>query len=284
MVGLGGSSAMEIVELSDGVWSLKDFNLGLDGTFSEITRPEDHLYAFYGIWDIEIPDGSASSFGGSTLDDGFGTGIKDGLGCLPGLFEFDHVWNFCPKFEGELVGTFCGNLEGFGARFEFEHGPVGRHGAILVFDIDGMDSTNGSDPQLYEGLERTSIGSNVVIQAFRFGRNIPSSDGSAALHFAHGNVHGKHVCQDHVDVVIGGGRRRRQSSGRGVVARAGNRVNGLMESLALASAGNTRAGGAHGHKGLRRRKGSPETRQGHQQQFTGGRQRLHWDCMLCDVC
>ena len=146
MVRLCGSSAVKVVQLTDRVRSLEDFDLGLDGTLSEVTRPENHLCSFNIIGNVKVSDGTASTFGGSTLYGGLWAGVENLLCGSPCFLHSVGVGDFGTEFEGEFVGSGGGDLKGLGTGLEFKHGTERRHITVFGFDIDGMDATDGSDP------------------------------------------------------------------------------------------------------------------------------------------
>ena len=137
---------MQIVELSNTVGPLQDFNLGLDGTLSKIATPQDHLTRFDIVGNVEVSDGTAAAFSGSTLDDRLGTNVKDLLCGDPRLLHSLHVGNFGAKLEWEFVRSSGRDLEGFGSGLEFEHGSVIVLSTVFVFNFHRVNTTNGSDP------------------------------------------------------------------------------------------------------------------------------------------
>jgi hypothetical protein len=146
VVRLCGSSAMKIVELTDGVRSRKDLDLGLDGTLSEVATPQNQLGGFNVIGDVEVSDGTASSLGGSSLHGGLGRSVEDLLCSGPGFLHSVGIGDLCTKLEGEFVASGGRNFQGLGSGLEFEHSTERGHVTIFTFNVDGVDSTNGSDP------------------------------------------------------------------------------------------------------------------------------------------
>jgi len=204
VVRLCGSSAVKIVKLTDGVGSRKDLNLGLDGTLSEVATPQNQLGGFNVIGDAEVSDRTASALGGSSLHGGLGRSVEDLLCRGPGFLHSVGIGDLGTKLKGEFVASGGGNFQGLGSRLEFEHGTEGGHVTIFTFDVDGVDSTNGSDPQFDECLQGTSVGADVVRKTLGLWGDVPGSDGSSSLHFADGDVRWEHIHEGLVNRVVGG--------------------------------------------------------------------------------
>jgi len=238
MVRLCGSSAMQIVKLTDGVGSREDLDLGLDGTLSEVTTPKNHLGGFDVVGDIEISDGTSAALGGSSLHGGLGRSIKDLLCSGPGFLHSVGIGDFGTKLEWEFVASGGRNFQGLGSRLEFEHGTEGGHVTVFAFDVDRVDSTDRSDPQFDKCLQGTSVSSDVVGKTLGIRGDVPGSDSASSLHFAHGDVRWEHIHEGVVHRVVGGS----SAQGRVVVDRLVQGGGG--GSLARRSEGRRR--GHHG--------------------------------------
>merc|ERR1712134_199881 len=99
MVGLCRSSTVQFVVLTDGVGSRKDFDPGLDRTLSEVTTPKNHLRGVYVIRNVEVPDGTTTTLGGSTLYGGLRRGVEALLRSGPGFLHSGGIGNFGAKLE-----------------------------------------------------------------------------------------------------------------------------------------------------------------------------------------
>ena len=146
MVRLCGSSAVQVVQLTDTVGSLEDLDLGLDGTLSEVTAPQDHLCRFDVVGDSKVSDGTSTALGGSSLHGGLWVLVKDLLCGGPGFLHAVGVGDFGTEFQWEFVASGSGDFQSLGARLEFEHGAEGGLVTVFGFDVDLMDATDGSDP------------------------------------------------------------------------------------------------------------------------------------------
>ena len=118
VVWLRGSSTVQSVELSHAVGSLQNLDLGLDGTLSDVTGPQDHLGGFDVVGDVEVTDGTAAAFGGSSLYGGLGGGVEDLLGSGPGFFHALGIGNLGTELDGEFVASCGGDFEGLGSGLE----------------------------------------------------------------------------------------------------------------------------------------------------------------------
>ena len=134
------------LQLPDGVGSLQDLDLGLDGSFSNVPGPQHHLGRFDVVGDVEVSDGTATALGESSLYGGLGRGIKYLLGGGPGFFHAQGVGYLGTEFDGEFVAPGGGDFEGLGSWLELEHGAEGDHVSVLAFDVDQVDATDGSYP------------------------------------------------------------------------------------------------------------------------------------------
>lgn len=105
VVRLCGSSAVQFVKLTDGVRPLKNLDLGLNGSLSEVTTPKDHLCCFDVIGDVEVSDGTTASFGGSSLHGGLGGSVEDLLCGGPGFLHSVGVRDLGSELEREFVAS-----------------------------------------------------------------------------------------------------------------------------------------------------------------------------------
>lgn len=149
VVWLSRSSAVKFVKLTDGVRTGKDLDLGLYGTLSEVTTPKNQLGGLDIIRNVEITDGTASTFGGSSLNGSFGGCVKDLLRGSPGVLHSVGVGNFGTKLDWEFVASSGRDFQGLGSRLEFEHGTEGGLVTILTLNVDRVDSTNRSNPLVF---------------------------------------------------------------------------------------------------------------------------------------
>ena len=122
------------------------FDLGLDGTLSEVTAPQDHLCRFDVVGDSKVSDGTSTALGGSSLHGGLWVLVKDLLCGGPGFLHAVGVGDFGTEFQWEFVASGSGDFQSLGARLEFEHGAEGGLVTVFGFDVDLMDATDGSDP------------------------------------------------------------------------------------------------------------------------------------------
>mmetsp|Transcript_13509 Transcript_13509/g.31600 ORF Transcript_13509/g.31600 Transcript_13509/m.31600 type:complete len:381 (+) Transcript_13509:822-1964(+) len=193
VVGLGGSLAVQIKDLTDRVGALQDLNLGLAGSLSGVLGPPHDLDALDRVRDWEGLDGSESSLLNGSLHGVLGVRLPDIV--LEGneLLGAFHGRNLGSKGAGELLGSSGGDLEGLGSLGEGEHSLVRGLGAVLEVDVHGVEQTDRSFPEFDLGLQGTSIGLQNVLQTLRVGGNVPGSDGATSLDALHGNVGGEQL-------------------------------------------------------------------------------------------
>jgi hypothetical protein len=137
---------VQIVDLSDGVWSLKDFYFGFGGSFSSVLGPPHDLDAFDIVGDGKGLDGTESTFGDGSLHGVFGVGIPDILlkGCeFLGSLKGGH---FCTKDGWEFMGTSGGDLEGLLSLGKSQHGLEGGLVSVFKVDVHHVKETDGTFP------------------------------------------------------------------------------------------------------------------------------------------
>lgn len=121
VVRLGGSLAMEVVHLTDGVRSLKDLDLGLAGSLSGVLGPPHDLDGFDIVRDREGLDGSESTFRDGTLHGVLRVGVPDIILESNELLGAVKRRDLGTERAGEFLGSGGGDLEGLGSLREGKH-------------------------------------------------------------------------------------------------------------------------------------------------------------------
>mmetsp|Transcript_29308 Transcript_29308/g.55018 ORF Transcript_29308/g.55018 Transcript_29308/m.55018 type:complete len:270 (-) Transcript_29308:66-875(-) len=191
VVRLSGSLAVQVVDLSNGVGSLQDFDLGFGGSLSSVLGPPHDLHGFDIVGDGECLDGSEGSLGDGSLHGVFGVGVPDVLlegGELLGALERG---DFGSKDGGEFVASSGADLECLLAWREGQHGLEGSLRAVFEVDVHAVEQTDGAFPEFNLGLERTSVRFHNVLKTLRLGRNVPRSNGASSFDALHGDVQRK---------------------------------------------------------------------------------------------
>ena len=161
VVRLGGSLAVEIVDLTDRVGSLEDLDLRLAGTLSGVLGPPHDLDGFDIVRDGEGLDGSESSFLDGTLHGVLGVGFPDIVLECDELLGAVKGWDLGTKGAGEFLGSGGADLEGLGSLGEREHSLERSLGSILEVDVHGVQETDRSFPAVvglgFKGMKLNSI-------------------------------------------------------------------------------------------------------------------------------
>jgi hypothetical protein len=146
VVGLGGSLAVEIVDLTDRVGSLEDLDLGLACTLSGVLGPPHDLDGFDIVRDREGLDSSESSFLDGTLHGVLGVGFPDIVLEGDELLGAVKGWDLGTEGAGEFLGSGGADLEGLGSLGEGEHSLERSLRSILEVDVHGVQETDRSFP------------------------------------------------------------------------------------------------------------------------------------------